>query len=699
MAKVMNPDFFKKSEPTQPAKPQAVQEKKEGIKQDVNKENPVKQVVREVLASKVSDVPFRKAAKTAPANTLLSAPRQEVKSAPQKKPQTVPATAQAKKQAAAKETIFTNEKIAPLKINSELLDTLREIATEFRTLGNERAAKAIESVYTRGTRNRFSVAVVGEFSRGKSTFINRLLGREILPVGDLPTTALLTRIRYNTVEKLVHFNQRNQKIADLPLSQDSWDGLVAENFGKSDPTGTVYAGLRSEWLGRNNIEIMDTPGAGDLEAKRAQIIGDALLGCDGAIITVTATGAMSMSERLFIEQRLLSRKTPFMMLIITKLDLVRKSEREKIIEFVQDKLNSWNMNIPVFIPAVLDDLSEKYQDIMGLDKIRAQVVSWMNDKERVKMTEEWIAAQALEIVDRELSVLYEQKALLEADDQKREDLIEEKKNKLKKAELAWEDIRIKMLTRCNGCYDQLIRKAVEYRETITERLQYEVSHNADPARWWREDYAYRLKVELANMAVGIENTISRVISEDMRWFNSVLENSFKTHVLCEKETIADRDLVKDVIVNRELEFEDIGKKRNAVRVGTAALSIAGYALCTSIGFLPLVATMGVGTGSSIISEKVFKKKIDEQRKLISNALATEVPRAISEATVESERRIKAVYDDIIKAAKDKEEVWTQAQMNAIEKGNQPQDPEKAKQISDRIVKIDEFLRKLQVSYT
>ena len=660
MAKVINPDFFRKTEQTQPAKPQAVKVQTEEIKKEVNKVKPA----------------------TPPA---VAGDRAQKSSEKKQTP------------SASKENIFTSEKLAPLKINSALSDTLREIAGEFRALGNEGAAKAIESVYVRGTRNRFSVAVVGEFSRGKSTFINNLLGREILPVGDLPTTALLTRIRFNNVEKLVHFNQRNQKVADLPLSQDSWDGLVAENFGKSDPTGTVFAGVKSEWLGRNNIEIMDTPGAGDLEAKRARIIGDALLGCDGAIITVTATGAMSMSEKLFIEQRLLSRKTPFMMLIITKLDLIRKAEREKIIQYVQDKLTSWNMNIPVFIPAVVDGLSEKYKDIMGLDKIKAKVVSWMNDKERVKMTEEWIATQALEVVDRELSVLYEQKALLEADEHKREELIEEKKNRLKKAELAWEDIRIKMLSRGKDCYDQLIRKAAEYRETITERLQYEVSHTPDPARWWQDDYTYRLKVELANMAVGIENTISRVITEDMRWFNSVLENSFKTHVICEKETIADRDLVKDVIVSRELDFEDIGKKRNAVRVGTAALSIAGYALCSSVGFLPLIATMGVSTGSSIVSEKVFKKKIDEQRSLISEALATEVPRAISEATAESERRIKAVYDDIIKAAKEKEEVWTQAQLTAIENGNRPQDPEKAKEIFRRISKIVEFVNKLQAT--
>ena len=47
-------------------------------------------------------------------------------------------------------------------------------------------------------RSRFTVAVVGEFSRGKSTLINRLLGRSVLPVGNMPTTAMLPLLLFLT---------------------------------------------------------------------------------------------------------------------------------------------------------------------------------------------------------------------------------------------------------------------------------------------------------------------------------------------------------------------------------------------------------------------------------------------------------------------------------------------------------------------
>lgn len=61
-------------------------------------------------------------------------------------------------------------------------------------------------------------------------------------------------------------------------------------------------GINSKWLKENNIEIIDTPEAGDLSESRAKDIGDMLLGCDGAIITISAAAALSLTEKLFLEK-------------------------------------------------------------------------------------------------------------------------------------------------------------------------------------------------------------------------------------------------------------------------------------------------------------------------------------------------------------------------------------------------------------
>ena len=45
---------------------------------------------------------------------------------------------------------------------------------------------------------RFHVAVVGMFSRGKSTFVDALLGKRILPTSKNPTTAIISQVTYQT---------------------------------------------------------------------------------------------------------------------------------------------------------------------------------------------------------------------------------------------------------------------------------------------------------------------------------------------------------------------------------------------------------------------------------------------------------------------------------------------------------------------
>ena len=49
--------------------------------------------------------------------------------------------------------------------------------------------------------NRFYCAVVGQFKRGKSTFINALLGEELLPVGVTPVTSVVTIVRFGNVSQ------------------------------------------------------------------------------------------------------------------------------------------------------------------------------------------------------------------------------------------------------------------------------------------------------------------------------------------------------------------------------------------------------------------------------------------------------------------------------------------------------------------
>src|SRR5450755_369443 len=65
---------------------------------------------------------------------------------------------------------------------------------------------------------RFNLAVLGEFKRGKSTLINALLGRDVLPTGVVPLTSMVTVIRHGPRERLiVHY--RDGRETEHPVSE------------------------------------------------------------------------------------------------------------------------------------------------------------------------------------------------------------------------------------------------------------------------------------------------------------------------------------------------------------------------------------------------------------------------------------------------------------------------------------------------
>ena len=69
------------------------------------------------------------------------------------------------------------------------------------------------------------VMVMGEFSTGKSTFINALVGQEIAAVNATPTTAVITELAYGEKDQLrVHFKDGHTQV----YAVDAFRDLTAE---------------------------------------------------------------------------------------------------------------------------------------------------------------------------------------------------------------------------------------------------------------------------------------------------------------------------------------------------------------------------------------------------------------------------------------------------------------------------------------
>lgn len=626
----------------------------------------------------------RSAAEAAP-----SAPASEQKPAQEAVPQAASKAEAAPKQVpqaapkAAAEPVPVLD-VKSVRIAQNVLDTVYHAEEFLNKINQPKLAKEVKKACTDAAADRFTVAVVGEFSRGKSSFINAFLGKDVLPVGNLPTTAMLTRIRYHKSPVLLFQDNQTGKRTTLPLKEESWDGLTANNITGEDVSGSALVGINNPWLQQTHIELLDTPGAGDLEAHRAKLIGDALLGADGAIITINAAQALSMSEKSFIEQRLLSRQVPFLMLIVTKLDTISLRERSSVVDYIHARLDSWGMKIPVYLPYDVEMPDSRWDHIMGMDKIREVLLSWANDPTREALKTQWLVGKALTALSTARDVLEEQQSLMDTDAAKRQDKIRQKAEGLDAAKQAWAELQAQMLERCNQCHRDLTEQANDACASIIERLQYEVSMNNHPQKWWNDSYPYRLKIELANMASAMNKTATQAITNDARWFNSTLEQKFKAHVMVGSQTIYDKNMFGDLTPKQDIQLENLDKQRTVARIGTTALTLAGAILCSSIGAFVPIATMGLGTGSSILTESIFKGKIENQRQTIRNAIAANVPQLLKSAMEESHSRLRVVYEDTIDASREQQRLWLESQQAIIRQSAVPVDAEAEKTIKAQL---------------
>lgn len=106
--------------------------------------------------------------------------------------------------------------------------------------------------------------LLGEFSAGKSSFINALLGEDILTTKIRATTAAVTVLSYSDDERAV-IHEAGGKIRTIPLTEGKRDiasitamGKKQENLTELQRIEYVELFLRCEFL--RSFDIIDTPG-------------------------------------------------------------------------------------------------------------------------------------------------------------------------------------------------------------------------------------------------------------------------------------------------------------------------------------------------------------------------------------------------------------------------------------------------------
>lgn len=211
-------------------------------------------------------------------------------------------------------------------------------------------------------RNGIDVAVFGRFKAGKSSFLNHLTGRNVLPIGVVPLTAVITRLRAGEKDRAaVQFLNGTTK--NISLDEISLYVGENENPNNARQVAAVEAEL-PELKPLAPLQFVDTPGLGSAFAHNTEVALNWLPNVGAALVAVSTDAPLSERDLNLLEE--LRRHTPKIVLLLTKADLLTEPQRAEVLNFIRQQLQQkWNGGLPVYyysIQPALSDLKTKLRD-------------------------------------------------------------------------------------------------------------------------------------------------------------------------------------------------------------------------------------------------------------------------------------------------------------------------------------------------
>lgn len=211
------------------------------------------------------------------------------------------------------------------------LSRLSALAQE---LGATPVADEARDLAARVSEGRFYVACVGQFKRGKSTLINALIGKSVLPVGFIPVTAVPTVIRFGEQPR-ARVQDRDgswKEIAVVELEQYVSEEFNPENKKEVDGVEVFVPSL----LLSSGMCIVDTPGLGSVFTGNTAATQAFIPHIDAALVVVGADPPLAGEELVLVEA--VAKQATDLILILNKADRTTEAEKAAAVDFTRQLL-------------------------------------------------------------------------------------------------------------------------------------------------------------------------------------------------------------------------------------------------------------------------------------------------------------------------------------------------------------------------
>ena len=215
----------------------------------------------------------------------------------------------------------TNAYMSYQNMVGRVTEGMNDVSEVCEALPLEEHARTLQDRRQHMEERVFKVGIMGEFKRGKSTVINALLGKKIVPADILPCTATPNYIRWDSAPRAeVHF-------IDGTVKEVSVDQL--EHSGLND----------DERMTRISEEIVPT--------------------LDAIIMVLAPDSPFSESEANFVRNKVFTSDLSRIIFVLNKIDNIDEEDRPRILAAIREKIEK---SVLEKTAAIYGENSSEYED-------------------------------------------------------------------------------------------------------------------------------------------------------------------------------------------------------------------------------------------------------------------------------------------------------------------------------------------------
>lgn len=461
---------------------------------------------------------------------------------------------------------------------NKVLDFLNDGISFFESQNDENTVKNLTVLKENVEKGLFSIVIVGEFSTGKSTFLNALMGKKILPSFSKETTATVNYLRHtseapNGEKGIVYY--KNGKTEILPsLDVDVIEKVVSTRGDKDVVSDIAHVDLYldSKFL-ENGVVLVDSPGLNGIKEGLGEITLNQIKQSYASIFMFNCEQPGSKSNFEILKD--VKENSNSIFFILNKIDGIKVAEGETVESVIRSLKKSYNEVFPddTMIPEIWPisaadalygrdknyfELSVEKGDVNGINITQENLLQ----KSRMEAFEERLwryltlgektKAELLEPVQRNLNLLERQKDILVERKGNLESNLNEKEVDAQKAHLEKEIADLKAKSEKVNIDAAIFSKFKENKESLNSQLQKIIEKLAQEV----DDNEYR--EELIDLAQDVDKRIDSEIKRAICNTNDSLQENLNELIQIE---------CNEYLVQLNNEFAEIaGKNEFKVKI-------------------------------------------------------------------------------------------------------------------------------------